>query len=140
MHYAKFLIASLGIALSSQAIAIDPAPPAAAQPAASLPASSTAATPPQDPAAAAEQAKAEAQSKADADAKAKATDKRLRAMGYKPMNTNGTMRYCRSEPLLGSRLERQVCGTPEELAFAEQQGKETVRQIQQNNASLPGLK
>jgi len=38
---------------------------------------------------------------------------------------------------LGSRFERQVCGTPEELDFAEQQGKDTVRQIQQNNASLP---
>ena len=49
------------------------------------------------------------------------------------------MRYCRSEQQLGSRFERQVCGTPEELDFAEQQGKETVRQIQQNNASLPVL-
>ncbi len=100
----------------------------------------------QDPAAAAEQAraeakaKAEAQAKADADAKAKAIDKWLRAQGYKPRDVNGTLRYCKSEQQLGSRFERQVCGTPEELAFAEQQGKDTVRQIQQNNASLPGGK
>jgi colicin import membrane protein len=146
MHYTQFLIASLCIAVSSQALAVDPPSPAAAQSAASVPASSTATTPAEDPAAAAEQAKveakakADAQAKADADAKAKALDKRLRAMGYKPRDVNGTLRYCRGEQALGSRFERQVCGTPEELAFAEQQGKETVRQIQQNNASLPGGK
>jgi len=132
MRYTKFLIASLCIGVFSQAFAVDPPSASAATPAA-VPASSTAAVPPED-AAAAEQAKA------DADAKAKAIDKRLRAMGYKPMNTNGTMRYCKSEQTLGSRFERQVCGTPEELDFAEQQGKETVRQIQQNNSSLPGGK
>jgi hypothetical protein len=148
MHYTQFLIASLCIAVSSQALAVDPPPPAAAQSAAAVPASSTATTPPEDPAAGAEQAKAEAKAKADAqakadadaDAKAKALDKRLRAMGYKPRDVNGTLRYCRGEQALGSRFERQVCGTPEELAFAEQQGKETVRQIQQNSASLPGGK
>jgi len=146
MRYTQFLIASLGIALSSLALAVDPPPPAAAQSAGSVPASSTAATPPEDAAAAAEQAKAEAkaktdaQAKADAEAKAKAIDKRLRAAGYKPRDTNGTLRYCRSEQALGSRFERQVCGTPEELDFAQQQGKETVRQIQQNNASLPAGK
>jgi hypothetical protein len=143
MRYTQFLIASLCTGVFSQALAVDPPSPAAAQSAASVPASTTAATPAEDPAAAADQTKAEAkvkadaQAKADADAKAKALDKRLRAQGYKPMNTNGTMRYCRSEQQLGSRFERQVCGTPEELDFAEQQGKETVRQIQQNNASLP---
>jgi|ERR1700685_1408600 hypothetical protein len=135
MRYTQLLIAVLGIGVFSHALAIDPPSP-----------TSTAEASPQDPAAAAEQAKAEAkakaeaQAKADADAKAKAIDKRLRAMGYKPTNTNGTMRYCKSEQQLGSRFERQVCGTPEELDFAEQQGKETVRQIQQNNASLPGGK
>ena len=135
MRYTQLLIAVLGIGVFSHALAIDPPSP-----------TSTAEASPQDPASAAEQAKAEAkakaeaQAKADADAKAKAIDKRLRAMGYKPTNTNGTMRYCKSEQQLGSRFERQVCGTPEELDFAEQQGKETVRQIQQNNASLPGGK
>ena len=142
MRYTKFLIASLCIGVFSQAFAVDPPSASAATPAA-VPASSTAAVPPED-AAAAEQAKAEAKAKAEAqanaDANAKAVDKRLRAMGYKPMNTNGTMRYCKSEQTLGSRFERQVCGTPEELDFAEQQGKETVRQIQQNNSSLPGGK
>ena len=143
MRYTQLLIAVLGIGVFSHALAVDPQSPTSAP---TAPASLTAEVSPQDPAAAAEQAKAEAkakaeaQAKADADAKAKAIDKRLRAMGYKPMNTNGTMRYCKSEPQLGSRFERQVCGTPEELDFAEQQGKETVRQIQQNNASLPGGK
>ena len=137
MRYIQLLIAALGIGVFFHALAVDPPSPTSAP---TAPASLTAEASPQDPAAAAEQAKAEAKAKADADAKAKATDKRLRAMGYKPMNTNGTMRYCKSEQQLGSRFERQVCGTPEELDFAEQQGKETVRQIQQNNASLPGGK
>ncbi len=135
MGYTQILIAVLGIGVFSHAHAVDPPSP-----------TSTAEASPQDPAAAAEQAKAEAkakaeaQAKADADAKAKAIDKQLRAQGYKPRDVNGTLRYCKSEQQLGSRFERQVCGTPEELAFAEQQGKETVRQIQQNNASLPGGK
>jgi len=141
MRYIQLLIAALAIGVFSHALAVDP--PSQQTSAPTAPASLTAAAPPQDPAASAEQAKveakakAEAQAKSDADAKAKAIDKRLRAAGYKPMNTNGTMRYCKSEQQLGSRFERQVCGTPEELDFAEQQGKETVRQIQQNNASLP---
>ena len=144
MRYTQFLIAPLCIGVFSQALAVDP-PSAAAQPAAAAPASATTAAPPEDPAAAAQakaeaKATADAQAKADADAKAKAIDKRLRAMGYKPRDTNGTIRYCRGEQALGSRFERQVCGTPEELDFAEQQGKETVRQIQQNNSSLPGGK
>jgi hypothetical protein len=143
MRYTQFLITAVGIGVFSQALAVDPPSPTSAP---TAPASLNATASPQDPAAAADQAKAEAkaraeaQAKADADAKAKAIDKRLRAMGYKPMNTNGTMRYCRSEQQLGSRFERQVCGTPEELDFAEQQGKDTVRQIQQNNASLPAGK
>jgi len=141
MRYTKLLIAVFSIGVFSQALAVDPPSPTSAP---TAPASLTATAASEDPAAATEQAKAkakaEAQAKADADAKSKAIDKRLRAMGYKPMNTNGTLRYCRSEQQLGSRFERQVCGTPEELDFAEQQGKETVRQIQQNNASLPGGK
>jgi hypothetical protein len=146
MRYTQLLIASLGIGVFSQALAVDPPSPTSAPTATAAPASLITAAPPQDPAAAAEQAKAEAkaktdaQAKADADAKAKAIDKRLRAQGYKPMNNNGTIRYCRGEQALGSRFERQVCGTPEELDFAEQQGKETVRTIQQMNSSLPGGK
>src|SRR5271170_6257882 len=141
MRYIRLLIAAVSIGVFSQALAVDP--PSQQTSAPTAPASLTATASSQDPATATEHAKAEAQAtadaqaKADADAKAKAIDKRLRAMGYKPMNTNGTMRYCKSEQQLGSRFERQVCGTPEELDFAEQQGKETVRQIQQNNSSLP---
>jgi colicin import membrane protein len=142
MRYTQLLIASLGIGVFSQALAVDPPSQAATPAATAAPASLSTAASPEDPAAAAEQAKAEAkakadaQAKADADAKAKAIDKSLRAQGYKPRDVNGTLRYCRGEQALGSRFERQVCGTPEELAFAEQQGKETVRQIQLNNGSV----
>jgi len=125
MNYPKVLIAALSIGVFSQALAVDPAKtdsPVAA--------------------AAETQSNADAQAKADADAKAKAKamDSRLRSQGYKPVNTNGTLRYCRSEQALGSRFEHSVCGTPEELDFAEKQGKETVQKIQQNNSSLPSGK
>jgi len=109
MRYIQLLIAALAIGVFSHALAVDP--PSQQTSAPTAPASLTAAAPPQDPAASAEQAKveakakAEAQAKSDADAKAKAIDKRLRAAGYKPMNTNGTMRYCKSEQQLGSRFE-----------------------------------
>jgi hypothetical protein len=133
MNYLKFLIVSLCIGTLSPALAADPPAPTAT--ATSAPVSA--------PSPAAEtqvKADAEAKAKADAEAKAKAVDKRLRAQGYKPVNHNGTVRYCRSEQALGSRFPTSVCGTPEELDFAQQNGKETVQRIQQMNSSLPGGK
>ena len=118
MRYTQLLIVALGIGVFAQALAVDPPSPASAPTATPAPASLTTAAPPQDPAAAAEQAsaeakaKAEAQAKADADAKAKATDKRLRAMGYKPMNTNGTMRYCKANSSSAAASSVRCAGLP----------------------------
>jgi hypothetical protein len=125
------LAVSLSIVAFSQARAADPPT-----------ATSTPASPPtaaaEDPAASA-QARAESQAKADAqanaDAKAKAIDKNLRAQGYKPIKDNGTVRYCRNEQQLGSRFERPVCGTPEELGIAAEIGKEATATMQRVNGS-----
>jgi len=112
----------------SQALAADPPTPAWS------PTTSAA----EDPAATA-QAKADAKAKtidqAKADAKAKTIDKNLRAQGYKPINDNGTVRYCRNEQQLGSRFQRPVCGTPEELGIAAQIGKEATETMQRVNGS-----
>jgi hypothetical protein len=137
MNYPKFLIVSLCIGTLSPALAADPPAPTP-----TTPVQKSEPAPVSAPPAAETQAKAdaEAKAKADAEAKAKAVDKRLRAQGYKPINHNGTLRYCRGEQAIGSRFETQVCGTPEELDFAQQNGKETVQRIQQMNSSLPGGK
>ena len=150
MRYTRYLMVSFCIGALAPALAADPpippsvtsAPVQSVQPAADSAPSPAAETQAEAKAKAVAQAKTDADAKAtaDADAKAKAVDKRLRAMGYKPINNNGTLRYCKNEQVLGSRFERAVCGTPEELDFAAQNGQETVQRIQQNNSSLPAGK
>jgi len=103
---------SLGVLAFSQALAADPPPPAAAPAAATAAASSPTTAAPEKPTAAAAQAQAEAQAKADA------LDARFRALGYKPVTRKGLRLYCHNEQQIGSRLERTVCNTPEELDFA----------------------
>jgi hypothetical protein len=116
MHYLKFLIVSLCIGAVSHALAADPPTPASAPTSTSAPVQTSPPTPVSVPPSAETQA------------------------AYKPVNHNGTLRYCRSETALGSRFPTSVCGTPEELDFAQQNGKETVQRIQQMNSSLPNAK
>jgi hypothetical protein len=113
---------SLGVVAFSQALAADPPTPAAAPPAATAPASSPTTAAPEKPSAAAVQAQAVAQ--AVAQARADALDARFRALGYKPITTRkGVRLYCHNEQQIGSRLERTVCATPEELDFAILNGR-----------------
>ena len=42
--------------------------------------------------------------------------RQAREQGYKPRKTNGDTVYCRSEAVIGSRLEKVVCLTEESLA------------------------
>ncbi len=108
---------SLGVVAFSQALAADPPTPAAAPPAATAPAPSPTPAAPEKPTAAAAQAQAEAQARADA------FDARFRALGYKPVTRKGLKLYCHQEQRIGSRLERTVCNTPEELDFAILNGR-----------------
>jgi hypothetical protein len=113
----------------SQAIAADPPTSAAAPTAATAPASSPTTAAPEKPTAAAAQAQAVAQAQAAAQAqavaqaKADALDARFRALGYKPVTRKGLKLYCHNEQQIGSRLERTVCNTPEELDFAILNGR-----------------
>lgn len=125
----RCLIVSLGVVTFSQALAADPPTPASAPAATSLPAETPTAAAADDPAAAA------AAAKANAEAKTKAIDKRLRAQGYKPTTSNGIVRYCRQEQVIGSRFERSICGTPEELDMAAQIGKDATETMQRVNGS-----
>jgi hypothetical protein len=58
--------------------------------------------------------------------------KRLRAMGYRPKMVNGTTMYCRGEAVLGSRFEKQRCGTADDLDKATRNSQDTVGDIQRS--------
>jgi hypothetical protein len=60
--------------------------------------------------------------------------KRMRARGYKPVNRNGILVFCRSEQELGTHFERSRCNTLDELKDAERTGKEYTNQIQQQGS------
>jgi hypothetical protein len=106
------LALSLAVVACSQARADDTPSSAAARTTTSAPASSPAKAAPEKPTAAAAQAETVAQANADA------VDARFRALGYKPVTRQGLKLYCHNEQQIGSRIERTVCATPEELDFA----------------------
>ncbi|HXA99534.1 MAG TPA: hypothetical protein VNW05_03330 [Steroidobacteraceae bacterium] len=123
MRHPLCFAVSLGVVAFSQAIAADPPTSAAAPTAATAPASSPTTAAPEKPTAAAARAQADAQAQAVAQAKADALDARFRALGYKPVTRKGLKLYCHNEQQIGSRLERTVCNTPEELDFAILNGR-----------------
>lgn len=63
--------------------------------------------------------------------------KKMRARGYKPVNRNGVLVFCRSEGELGSHFERTRCSTLDQLKDAERTGQEYTNQIQQQGS--PGV-
>jgi hypothetical protein len=60
--------------------------------------------------------------------------KKMRARGYKPVNRNGILVFCRSEGELGSHFQRTRCNTLDELKDAERTGQEYANQIQQQGS------
>jgi hypothetical protein len=66
--------------------------------------------------------------------------KQMRGRGYKPVNRNGILVYCRSEGQIGTHFEKQRCSTMDELKNAELTGKEYVNSIQQQGSSTIFLK
>jgi hypothetical protein len=136
MTLIKVLSISMCMGVGAQAFATDPpnsAPPAA-----------TTATAP--PATATESATADAASTAAADkAKTAATAaktatppngvtpdqaKTLRGAGYKSEVRNGVTSYCHSETQIGSRFDKQVCGSPDEILRRIAASQELVNQMQ----------
>jgi hypothetical protein len=56
--------------------------------------------------------------------------KQMRGRGYKPVNRNGMLVFCRDEGELGSHFQRTRCNTLKELKDAELNGKEYVNSLQ----------
>jgi hypothetical protein len=63
--------------------------------------------------------------------------KQMRSRGYKPVNRNGTLVFCRDEGELGSHFQRTRCSTLKQLKDAELTGKEYVNSLQQQGSAVP---
>ena len=63
--------------------------------------------------------------------------KRMRGRGYKPINRNGILVFCRNEGQIGTHFEHTRCNTLDELKNAEQTGKDYTNQIQQQGSPTP---
>jgi hypothetical protein len=108
-------------------------PPAAQPPAARAPA--TQAPPPGTPSTSTG-AKPAPGTAADA-AATDAEIKQMRGRGYKPVNRNGTLVFCRDEGEIGTHFQRTRCSTLKQLKDAELTGKEYVNSIQQQGSAVP---
>lgn len=131
MRYVTCLFVPLWVGVFSQTPAAEPA--ASDQSAATAVAAPTAA-PTHTPAAttpAASDVPAEAPKEVDREKQAK----RLRAMGYRPKVQNGRTIYCRSEAILGSRFEKSICGSADDIDKATQNSKDFTEGVQRNTSN-----
>ncbi len=60
--------------------------------------------------------------------------KQMRGRGYKPVNRNGMLVFCREEGEIGTHFTRTHCSTLDQLKQAELSGKEFTNQIQQQGS------
>ena len=63
--------------------------------------------------------------------------KKMRGRGYRPINRNGILVFCRTEGQIGTHFERSRCNTIDELKNAELTGQEYTKQIQQQASPTP---
>jgi hypothetical protein len=127
-------LAVLSVAAFSSALATEP-PPAAPSAASSTTAPVVEVKPAAAPAAATP-AKVE-KTEAIKPAATEAEIKQMRGRGYKPVNRNGTLVFCRDEGEIGTHFQRTHCSTLDQLKQAELSGKEYVNSIQQQGSAVP---
>jgi hypothetical protein len=141
MRFAVRVLACLGAGAISLAVA-DPPTTVPATTAAPAAASAPAATAPTAGAQAGPAPSASASSAATAPAVKPAVDpeeKRLIAMGYKPVMRNGEKVFCHLVEETGSRLSaKKECGTAKELEAARAMTREQVEQQQRIQANPSG--
>ncbi len=68
----------------------------------------------------------EAAAKAPTKDEADAQEKRLLAEGYKKKTRNGQTVYCRKEIPLGSRFEKEYCGSAQDMLLQEQRARDLM--------------
>jgi len=147
MRIALGLVFFLGIGAISRVFAADPPPPPppAAQAeqtpqTAATPMPAPAATSTPAPAATGAKPPVVSQAKAEtvsADGVTKEELKRLHAAGYKQKTRGDQIVYCRVEPVLGTRFEREGCATARDLEFIRSNGQEMATQIQKSSSGFP---
>jgi hypothetical protein len=132
-------ILMLSAGLCSWALAEEPPAPSAQPLASQTPASSTPRSDAAKPAAATAATTPARTDKSEVVnvAATEALIKKMRGRGYKPINRNGILVFCRSEGQLGSHFERTRCNTLDELKNAELTGQEYTKQIQQQGSPTP---
>lgn len=59
--------------------------------------------------------------------------KQAHDLGYKVEHRGDEVFFCRSEAQLGSRFEKKVCATPEQLDLIARQSQELMRKMQNSN-------
>jgi hypothetical protein len=133
MH-SKYIVLAAALSLSVASIAWsadEPAPPAAtpAQPAAQAAPSSTDAAA-KSPAKETTTAANSKVSEADA-----AAEKHLLASGYKKKTVNGQTLYCRKETPIGSRFEKEHCGSAQDMELQAQQARDLMNSSRMSQGS-----
>ena len=120
-------------------------PPAAESPAAPAPAAQTSASAPastsevkQVPGTPAAPAPKADKSGAAIGDPTEAEIKQMRGRGYKPVNRNGMLVFCRDEGELGSHFPRIRCNTLKELKDMELSGKEYINSVQRSADPFKG--
>ena len=78
--------------------------------------------------------KAAADKAATEKAAADAEIKTMRARGYKPVNRNGVLVYCRAEGQIGTHFQQERCSTMDQLKQAELTGKDYLKSMQQQGS------
>jgi hypothetical protein len=65
-------------------------------------------------------------------------EQRLISRGYRQEVQNGQKTFCRREVVLGSHLEKKVCGTADQLAQAQRTGREVTENSQRRGTNPQG--
>jgi len=117
------LLSCLAMGWALVSWADEPASPAPAAPSAATSATPAATAPAPSPTAA---PAASAAAKVAVDE----PDKRLLSMGYKVKKENGSYVYCRREPVVGSRFDKLVCGSAEQLQAVRDSARQATERIQ----------
>ena len=132
----RTLTGLLAVALASSVSATEPPPPAAATTSTSQPASEP------DSSKAPTTGQAPKLVLTAGDSAAATELKRLKAAGYKPEAHGSEIWFCRKEAVLGSRFEKKICNTADQLIHQEADARmatdKITRRISGDPLPLPG--
>lgn len=122
------------------ALAVDPTPaPAEAAPTTpATPQPSSDTKPPSQPAAATPPVSSASAAKAKASQDLNENEKRLLSQGYRLEVHDGQRTFCRREVVVGSRFEKKVCGTVEQLAASRQTSRDVTEESQRRGTNPIG--